>query len=338
MSIPLLFLLAGCYPFFETVDEACEDGVPGNADDVDAEELYQRVNCYRRVARMKPGQVNRRAQDAAEYHVLYLENVHGEEYTFDSLHPLLEDDTLGQPFTGVTVWERLEYQGYPITTASHWIWEFWDTDAFEAFMPLDQLVDEVWITNPYWRQAMLHPGWRAAGHATTQHWRYGLIIADLPSRAHASRPIVYPADGQTGLPLTWTTYAFEIGDGLPIAKEVGLPITVHVGGETYSGGHNNPYELVFDAGSLHGPDGELPFYPVEPDATPSDLDLPSTVIMVPMDPLEPDTTYTATFQISWNDNWRKDVETTFTTAPAGSGQAARVEPPMPPPVLRRPTW
>jgi len=94
----LFFALAmcGCRPEFATVDEACHDHVPGQANETDvAIDVFHRVNCYRRVARMARGSTDHRMSAAAEAHARYVEE-NGVPADFTTEEP-------GQPnFSGAT--------------------------------------------------------------------------------------------------------------------------------------------------------------------------------------------------------------------------------------------
>jgi len=301
--LPLVALLAACGPNFETIDDACPETVPGEKDNSEvAVGVFRRIDCYRRFAGISRARMDSRISDAARAHALYVEQNGPEDV------PLLEDP--GEPsFTGVDPLERIQAQGYELEgnySNSYGYWEglFVYDESFDPAAIADD-----WMWGQYTRQGVLQPGWVDAGYGATDSWAVITIMYDFPAPEATNRPIAWPRDGQTDVPTEWI-YAYADGT-LPQGDPGGYPVTFTVGSDQRSSsiGSDNPYSLVFSSSSIVGPDGEeVDHNVITPDAAP--YDLPYTVTLVPRDPLEANTEYTATVRMRWNS---QEVATEFST-------------------------
>lgn len=281
------------------------DRVPGSTGNAESDAYYGRVNCYRRVAGMSPGRINKWVQAETESHVAWLESTYGDTYNGEYLDLFFEFN--GNEVT--SVWDRLEDAGYVLEPEITFLW------THAELLGDRDVVDfvEEWVDDPYYRQLYLQPGWRGAGLATSEHWVYLLVMSDFPSAVHSHNPVVYPADGQEDARSTWWSYPYDRVDGVPVDTLLGYPITVTVGGDEGNALDDDPYNLRIDWARLTGPDGELEFYPIRP--TETTWNLRDSVVMVPDAPLVPGETYTAEFELTWSNGWRKPVASTFTVSP-----------------------
>jgi hypothetical protein len=307
--IPLPLLLAGCIGEFATVDEACKDGVDG-AKHAPAEigEAVQRFVCHRRVAGIGGGRIDKHVQEAATAHADYLvEN--GIPMDWASEDPSLPG------FTGRDDWERLAAAGQDdVSYESTGIWVLLISEEVD-FYPAETMPERIdlWMGDPYLRQIVLQPSMEAVGLAHVEDLWYGTVVYALPPDQHGGSPLVYPSDGQTEVPTSWTPVGIA-NDGLAPGVPIGFPITVTVSGDEEDWyGAANEFNLQVASPILEGPDGEVPARfigagTVEP--TP----FPYTATLVPDAPLAPDTEYTFTATVTWGEDLDKDVEVTFRTA------------------------
>jgi uncharacterized protein YkwD len=314
----LFFALAvcGCRPEFATVDEACHDHVPGQARESEvAIDAIHRVNCYRRVARMARGSVDYRMSAAAEAHARYVE-ANGVPGDFTTEEP-------GQPnFSGATPFDRIEAQDYDLGEGYAQSIGFWEGVFYRQEDPATH-ADE-WMEDPYSRQGVLQPAWKDAGYGISATYAVLDILYDFPTSIHIVNPVLYPADGQEDVP---TEVVWWVEDGVvPLNRTVGFPVTITVGSDVADSDlyHDNPFDLILLDSTIEGPDGEVSHYVLVPESTPYALLF--TVALIPRDPLEPDTEYTATARVNWNAGSAKEVTTTFSTAADTASAARRVGP------------
>ena len=110
-SVVAFALVAGCNTF-ETVEEACLDESPGQQfitkpGDV---EIFQRGNCYRRLAKRPRVVVNKQMQEAIEAHANWID-LNGPDVT-RSISVLRNEIASTEGFTGTTVFDRLDNAGF----------------------------------------------------------------------------------------------------------------------------------------------------------------------------------------------------------------------------------
>ena len=252
-------------------------------------------------------------QQAVDSHVRYMA-AHYDPTVPRSVWELASEDPSMSGYTGADDWERIRAAGNTLVGAnSHGAWLH-----ASLYVPENrdgpgwaEVVDEE-MTHFIYRQKHLQPSSYGVGLAVGGPWRYSFDLYTFPAAERLSRPVVYPVDGQTDVPTsTWNPWALE-GYEVP-EGEHGYHITVTVG--SHNGGSwtdANPYglsaselELVDESGS------PVEFWLVTPDSfTPGPFLY--SVAVVPKQPLEPDTTYTFTGRVSWQEFTNK-VETTFTT-------------------------
>jgi hypothetical protein len=266
---------------FQTPDEACWDKVHGEAYATQgADEAITRYNCYRNFLGISQPRSEPNLQQAAHAHAKYMATNGTSGDT----------ENEGDPdFTGVTSTDRLLATGYAYS------YPFWPVTQ-EANIPPAEIVDQ-WVDDGFARELVTTPGVVHAGFAQVQGQVSVLLAFPFPL---ASPPIVYPADGQIDVPLSYFDQPF------------GYPISVSVGSAFSSGRITNVYDLEVLGASLVGPDGDVameqPFVPEGP----VDAGLLMSAVFVPSAELQPDSTYTFTATISWIDG-SAEITSTFTT-------------------------
>lgn len=314
--IPTLFLLLGCHPAYTTLDEACPESAPGTKDlDADPAAFLTRLACHRRMARIHAGRGNVKAQQASDAHADWFETQYtdGASFTFTE-----ELGTVG--FVGRDYMERLQYTGWmgQERTEIAAVREV-ALELPEGTGPAEAA--DLFMAQVYARDVTLHPAWWVGGYAVAHDWHALSIAIHNPPDRHMNRLVTYPADGQTGVPTSWDPSGWaRIDDEVPKDRLVGYPFTLVVGGEDAvadvvdTGSTEfppNPYGLTPRNLVILGPDGsELAAVVVEPDGT-SPLEL--SVGLVPLEPLEPNTTYTVQAEVDWAMKDRKRLEVEFTT-------------------------
>jgi len=305
-------LLGGC-GLPETLEEACPASFAG--DDLlepAAWDVLWRVSCHRRFVGLGVGRVTKPAQRAAEAHAAYLEqngvlDPASERYA-TTLADLFFEDPGWPSFTGVTALERLQAAEMPqALDGAVLTW-----DLFLGDVGVDP---DAFFHDPYLRDVLFQPGWLGGGMATLPNAETGgragylNLLFSFPSGLRTWKPVVYPREGQEGVPLSWRPRGPE--DPLGSAAAVGFPITVTVGSDAVVGS-DNPYELSAEAASLVDEDGvEVPLAMAGPGVYPWG-DVLSTMAFAPAIPLRPGTTYTFTATVTWNIR-SAEVSTTFTT-------------------------
>jgi hypothetical protein len=315
LGLPLIVVLSGCIGDFPTVDEACNDHVPGehNASD-GADEALLRVNCFRRVATVPGVHIRRSVQESSAAHLDWMV----------ANGVLSEQETPGTPgFTGADVFERLADARWGGDNLDHGIWTVTWADVEGGIDDPTTLAD-AWIDDPYYRQVLMQPSadgagfaWHTAVDGEVLPWNsaYMTLTYHWPPSSHEERPIVYPSDGQVDVPPAWAfpaSYSQLPDDGIPDGVPIGYPITVTVGGETaVSWAAADPFGFVLSVVSLEGPAGAVPVTVIQP-SSPNSAFLQYTAIVIPSSPLDADADYAFTATATWADG-AKDIETTFHT-------------------------
>lgn len=268
---------------FVAVDDACWDDLRGEGYATQgADEAIKRYNCYRNFLGLSLPKIEPNLQEAAHAHARYMAT---NGTTGDAESP-------GDPdFTGTNSIARLAAAGYAYN------YPFWPITQ-EANIPPADIVD-MWVDDGFAREIVTTAGVTHAGFAQVEGQVSALLAFPLPSPA---APIVYPADDQVGVGLSYFDQPF------------GYPITVTVGSEIWTGDISNIYDLSVEGAELVGPDGDLdmegPFLPGQSE----DVSLLATAVFVPSDELEPGTTYSFRATVTWIDG-TADVRSTFTTRP-----------------------
>jgi len=309
----LLALASGCKQFY-TVDEACQDKAPGekSVSNSNAIEALIRINCYRRLSTVQRARFQKEIQESAENHATYMAV---NEVWNDPGYLLATEDPEKRSFTGVTLFDRLDYVDYKLgeqplgyrellylgdrlTGSERVDWTFHEPYFREFFLQLS-------VIGMGLAEAEIEPGLNAA---------YYVTVYDYPAYEHATRPVVYPKKDQLDVPTAY--YNYDPRDAIADNVALGYPISVTVGarnaGGSYTGG-GNPYDLNLKDVKVKGPDGELDFDVFLPPA-PAGLLLEYTAVVVPLEPYKPNSKYTFTALADWDGGTTKEIDITFTTA------------------------
>lgn len=304
-------------------DEACRDHVGGAARASDAAaELVGRIDCYRKFVGIDHARLNARITEAVEAHADYLE-----------MNEVLSDpnadwwiEEFGEfGFTGRTSYDRLVKSEYLVEDfgANVFVWEV--LSLVEEGLSYTERAD-AWLHNPFLRDVFLAPAWEGAGYAEFSAVdpyqgddltvSYMNVVLLHPSGSHATTPAVYPADGQIEVPLSWENpYVVEPQlAGMPAFG--GYPITFTFGSTSPVGNQINPLGVEVISSVIVSPTEEVPHVVVLPDAY-SFGEVWSTAMLVPLNPLQPNTTYTVTAELSWVERDNHVVTVTFTTSAGG---------------------
>ena len=313
--------LSACMEDFYVLEEACDDSVPGdkNVSNDAAVATFLRTNCYRRLVKLGPARINTQIQEAAENHILYLVS---NEFDLDFANGVGAEEPGQLNFTGADVYDRLEHTGYPgVDRNSMGVWEWRFIDPEEAAARVD-----FWFPDPFARQAFLQPSWVGGGYdegssdPSISNTAYMTIFYANPVTEASGQPVIYPKDGQTGVPTRFvpvdpSRVIYEYG-------ETGYPISVTVGSTVNSSG-SNPHGIELHNVRLTGPNGELELHT----ETPADGQLLFTMGFYPVLPLEPGVEYDFYVKMSWDNNEDREFTTTFRTGADGDGLPARIAPP-----------
>lgn len=306
---------AACRPDFSTVEEACDGKVMGTnkIENQVAIDVFARIGCYRRLAKMTRPYMQFQVQEAVENHNRYQQvNTTEELWNQDGMH----SEAPGMPeFTGVDAYERLdavEYAGVDQYTLSAYLYSYWDDlGAVERI--------DFWFHDPAPRQSFLQPSWVAGGYAEGplanfpgQRMAYMNIFHQMPVVEAAGKPIFYPKDGQLEVPT-----GFEaVDDKSPVygMGVIGYPITITVG-STRTEGAGNAHGISIHDVSLKGPDGLVELQVETPDTDP---EMRYSAAIYPLTELAPNADYTFDVELSWHDNDHLSYTTVFTTGPASA--------------------
>lgn len=308
----LPFLLLGCRPDFENVADACPKSFPGMKEVPDATaKVFERINCWRRLAKAGPAKVDDIVTDTVTSHARY--TVQNGVFAPDSVaDPYIEFE--GKPgFTGLDLLSRLDYHDYELEPGITAVWDFSLAYPIGGVEFVDLFVHE-----PVFRELILQMGWIDGGWAELpdpEHSGMQVInaafIFEFPAEDDDGRIVSFPKEGQTDVPVSLvslypTDYA-AVNPGGPI----GYPITLTVGAEEAAGAFNsaNPYKLyVSGATSIEGPGGMVDHAIIQPTVG----SMRYSVILVPKAPLVANTEYTVKAALTWTFG-DKDVEFTFKT-------------------------
>ncbi|MEZ4238314.1 MAG: hypothetical protein R3F59_19610 [Myxococcota bacterium] len=309
----MLLLTALACARYDSVDDACRDLPGASGAPAEAAEVIGRIDCYRRFAGADGARIVPDVQEAAEAHAAWLARhgtPHGADWRAEA------PDTRG--FTGADALERLYTSGYLVRdVGTAFVWEL--------LLPLGggytrpELVD-AHLADPFLRDLFLAPGWEAAGYAEGvdpggARFGYLEVVTTFPSGTHSLRPVVYPADGQTGVPPAWRVQ--DPGDPAlaDLPDVAGFPVSFTFGSNTFGSGSDNPLEVDVLRSELRGPGGLVPHRIVLPGADAAGRNR-ATAALVPEAPLQPDAEYTWEVALSWVDVGARVLTGSFRTGAA----------------------
>ncbi len=312
---------AGCRPDFATLEEACGEKVPGQGRFLDgAAEVAAvgRINCYRRLAGFSQHRVDDAFSRASAAHARYLA-ING----YAGLESDGAEMSSMEGFTGEYVFTRLVAQGYDETFddangATVDGFHFWTLQVPVVDDPLDEV--DLWMDHWVSRQVVLHSSVVDSGFGRAGDFSVFENYSEFPMQDRATNPVIYPKDGQTGVPVGIID-GFGLTYILPADGVVGYPITIHFGSgnEASDVSLGNPFGAVLLDHLLLDESGSLvSTIEIQPETAQVDPDIgsvpfPYTIAIVPEEPLEPSHTYQVFARVSWNDGI-KDIQTTFTTS------------------------
>jgi len=305
VSRPLVGLVVvgvGCSNF-ESIDDACKEKIGGDQHgSAEANQFFGRTTCYRRYAGLGQASIDKQITLAAASHATYLE-----------ANGISPDWNLEEPgstgFTGIDSFERLEAAEFPIDASASFVWE--------VLIPIDEAADrgtvvDSYMHDPLVRDVLLAPGWLGGGYSefTEQEVRYAYFHAVLamPSGESTTRPATYPVDGQTDVPPSVT--GILPLSGAPASP--GYPITMTFGSVEGSITTSNPLGVRVDASTVTGPDGPVEHLVFLPGTYEWGTNW-STAVLLPTQPLQPDTTYVVSADVGWVTDPAKNIEFSFTT-------------------------
>lgn len=308
-----LVALAGCYPDYPSIAAACPETVGGEElAPVESVPFLRRLSCFRRYVNLEDSWIGADAQEAAAGHANYLEVNGLLDPAAPGFQPFLDwtaQDVGKSGYTGGDPFTRLRTAGAVGLE---------DIGMWQVLLPREDLatpqtVDDL-ITIPWIRDALFQPVWRGAGiglvDTSDGGYAYMDIVYTLPPAVRVHNPVVFPKNGMLGVPTSYRPWAAP--DDPTVVKDLmGFPITITVGAWE-AGFGANPYNLVLNDAALVGPSGELVVVTGGPGLYSWGVNQ-ATIVIVPLEPLEPFTTYTLDATISWSALQLKGVSTTFTT-------------------------
>lgn len=279
--VGLAVVAAGCSSF-EDVEEACKDGLPGDSygsDEADA--FFQRLDCYRRFAGVERPRIDQAISESVVSHTSYLsQNGIGA--------PDWASESSSFPgYTGDTVFDRLESAGYPLDVASTLVWQV--AMPADPSQPRANMVDLL-IHDPHYRDPLFAPGWLGGGYAEGtdlyEGFAYSIWTLALPSASHSSKPVLWPVKDAEDVPISW------LGGG--------YPITMTFGSSLIGGNPDNPLDVLLHSATITSEDGTILEHVAElPGYNPYFGSNNSTIMLFPLQPLQPDTLYTVEANVSW---------------------------------------
>ena len=250
-------------------------------------------NCYRELMGLKPGSLDPKLDKASLAHAKYMS---GED-------AIGHQETIGRPgFTGEWVWDRIVEAGYDYRPG---------TMVLEVVSEGHEPVEAVdsWMNSVYHRKPFTLPAWNAVGFGHSGAYSSMAFSAERPGGIRMA--VIYPANGQVGVNPRFDSDS-EMPDPAPDHGVVGAPITVTVSDEAIIGPDSNPYALQLVEAELRRVDGDVVSI-LTSDPT-QDGELKQMAVMLPLDPLEPETQYVATVTVEWSGR-TEVLATSFTTAP-----------------------
>ena len=311
----LALLFHGCADY-ATVEEACPNKIAsGNevSSEVALDGLLQ-VGCYRQFLGIKPGPHNASLQEVVQGHVSYVE-MHAPPLTQIHLEVAGAD-----AFTGLDIHERLDAVELDLRSLEVGVErEYWDIHALIGHARIKPVID-TWMDVPMIRGVLLHPGWIGAGLEMVEYALPGfegqdvsmtytnLVVAvDSPSPRGVPGPIVYPRDGQTDVPPSqW----IEDPNDAYCGERLGYPMSVLV---VVDGEMDSSISLMVEGASLHGPDGAVALEQRGgADYGGSWSQVTNHLVFLPLEPLQPQESYTLEAVIGWGAE-EAQISATFET-------------------------
>ncbi len=312
-------VLAGCADY-GTVDDACPGRVPGQAaiSSETAREGFSRLGCYRQFVGLRAGSHSTALQEVADGHASYVT-------THAPPEPQVHVQIPGEDgYTGLTVLERIDAVDMDIRPVQDGVERtYWDLHRVGSLSQVGRVMDG-WMDDPMARAVLLHPGWLGGGLAMVDYtpdigeaedaertYTHMVAAIDSPSPVSLQSPVVYPRDGQTGVPPSrW----IDAPDDAYCGERLGYPLSVLV---TQDGVPDSSLELTFQGASRHGPDGAVAIEERRgPDYGGDWSEILNQVVFLPLEPLAPRERYTFEASLQWGGNPEEQpLSVSFETGP-----------------------
>jgi uncharacterized protein YkwD len=265
------------------------------------EQVGDRINYYRSIAGIPAVTIERSLNAAANSHALYvINNTNAGHYESNKSH---------EYFTGEMPWDRTRYFGYMSPMVAE------DIHFIKSHTgAVDDWMDSVYHRFPLINPVFIHIGY---GYASKETKHVNVLTAGAIRYNGINRQVVvYPADGQRGVPVTWS--GREEPDPFrlyPGAKGPGgYPITVLV-----SGDRTERVELK-SASITGGEMRSVDYYSFDATNDPQLADN-NAVALIPKNALKPHTTYRVevVMDVVYDEGDREEVkrEWSFTTGGGG---------------------
>jgi len=257
----------------------------------DAMEGLDAANCYRELMGLDLGVLNPALDDASQNHAEYMEGQ----------ATISHQQVIGRPgFTGQWVWDRIVDSGYdhpPGTMVSEVV----------SFGHSPGEAVDAWINSVYHRLPFTLPSWIEVGFGYADLYASMTFVSSWPDGVRTA--VIYPANGQTGVSPAFDSDS-EMPDPAPDHGRVGTPITVTVGDVSTTGSETDPYSLRLVEAEFSRLGGEQIETLLSDPST--DTDLYQMAVILPLEPLEPETQYTAKMVVEWEGR-SQTLTTMFTT-------------------------
>lgn len=264
-------------------------------------EVRDRINYYRKLAGLQQVEFNKNLNMAAYNHSLYLADNPGAGH--------YENNKNDPNFSGKLPWDRTRYSGYSspmIGETIHFV------DSHRA------AVDD-WMDSVYHRLPIINPVFIQFGYGYDVKGDRHFNVLEMGAPRYIDfeeNIVVYPAQGQPGVPVTWS--GLEDPDPFRLYPEAegpgGYPITLSVCGDDVE-----KVELI-DASLIEGEDVDIDFYVFDAQNDPFMVDN-KTIALIPADKLQTYTDYKVSIQgvIKYMDGEDKEFteEWQFTTGGGG---------------------
>ena len=292
--LSLSVLAMGCGPSEKETypDLVCTADV--GLDDATTEQVLglDAANCYRALMGLEPGVLGLEINTATQWHAEYMER-NGR---------ISHQEQAGRSgFTGEWVWDRIDAAGRPLGAG-----EMVSEVVASGYTPAGAV--DGWMQTVYHRMPFTLPAWIEIGFGQEGEYSSMSFLTGFPAGIRTG--VIYPADGQVEVNPSFQS-DWESPDPAPDHGEVGTPITVTVTDEQTSTSDNDPFNTRLVSGTLVDSAGtEVEIMVADPSTDPS---LYQMVMLLPVEPLQATTTYTATVVVSWMGS-EEIFESTFTTA------------------------
>jgi len=269
-------------------------------------EVIDRINYYRRLTGLPPVELNKSLNKAAYNHSLYLTNNPGAGH--------YENNKNDPYYSGNHPWDRTGYFGYFSPVIGEDI----------HFVNRHLAAVDDWVDSVYHRFPIINPGYTQLGYGYAANGNKYFNVLDMGGPGYINlerRIVVYPAEGQLGVPVTWS--GLEDPDPFRLYPEAegpgGYPITLSVSGNSIGS-----VELL-NASLINGEGINVGFYTFDA-ANDFSIADSNSIALIPKHKLDTYTSYRVKIsgQIKYNDGREEKFtkEWEFTT---GGGELETYE-------------